>query len=101
MATDRVARDIVVRGGVQGVLFRESTRMEAERLGVTGWVRNEYDGTVAVHLEGSRAAVAELVEWLHEGPRHARVQAVEVTEVRLDARRDHAADQRTGRFEVR
>lgn len=52
--------ELVVRGRVQGVYFRASTRDEARRLGLTGWVRNEPDGSVRVLAEGPRAALEAL-----------------------------------------
>ena len=67
---------------MQGVGFREATRRRAERLGVMGWVRNADDGSVLVHAEGSREAVQELLDFLGEGPRAARVADVSVEEVR-------------------
>ena len=69
-----------VTGRVQGVMFRDSCRHEAERLGVVGWVRNEPDGTVAGHFEGPARAVDELVRWCHDGPPRARVERVDVVE---------------------
>lgn len=68
---------IRVRGQVQGVSFRWSCQQEAERLGVAGWVRNESDGTVAAHAEGSADAVRALVEWCGQGPDGAVVEDVE------------------------
>ncbi len=76
--SDLVARDVVVSGRVQGVFFRDCTRREAARLGVTGWVRNRADGTVQAHVEGRAEAVERLVSWCREGPRHAVVERVEV-----------------------
>jgi acylphosphatase len=87
-----VARRVVASGHVQGVFFRDRTRREAARLGVTGWVRNCRDGTVEAHLEGPADAVAELVRWCREGPRHATVYEVHVGE---------AAPEGFGRFEIR
>jgi acylphosphatase len=87
-----VARKVVVSGHVQGVFFRDRTRREAARLGVTGWVRNCRDGTVEAHLEGTADAVAELVRWCREGPRHATVRELQVSE---------AEPQGTAGFEVR
>jgi len=75
---ERVARRAVVRGVVQGVGFRVSTRAQALRRGVTGWARNRADGTVEVHLEGAPEDVEAVLGWLRTGPRHARVSAVEV-----------------------
>jgi len=68
-----------VHGAVQGVMFRDSCRREAERLGVAGWVRNEPDGSVAGEFEGDRTD--DLVAWCRTGPRGARVERVDVTEV--------------------
>ena len=75
-----VARRFVASGRVQGVFFRDSTRREANRLGVTGWVRNRPDGTVEAHAEGPREAVEALVRWAREGPRHADVDDVSVSD---------------------
>jgi len=77
---DRTAREVVVHGDVQGVFFRGSCRAEAEARGVTGWARNEYDGTVRAHFEGSAEAVEAMVEWARQGPRHAYVERVDVQE---------------------
>lgn len=75
-----VARRLVASGRVQGVFFRDSTRREANRLGVTGWVRNRPDGTVEAHVEGAPEAVEALVRWARDGPRHADVDDVRVSE---------------------
>ncbi len=73
------AVDIVVDGRVQGVGFRYSCLVEANRLGVRGWVRNnESQGTVTGHFEGAARAVDELVVWCRSGPRGARVEHVDV-----------------------
>jgi len=75
------ARHGLISGRVQGVYYRESTRQEAERLGVTGWVRNLADGRVECHLEGSAEALARLEAWLWQGPAAARVTRVELEAV--------------------
>jgi acylphosphatase len=79
--SETVARRLVARGRVQGVFFRDSTRREAQRLGVTGWVRNCPDGTDQAHAEGSPEAVAALMRWAREGPRHADVDELQVSEI--------------------
>lgn len=66
-----------VTGHVQGVWFRAWTRDEATRRGLSGWVRNEPDGSVTALLSGPGEAVREMVEALHEGPPRARVTGVE------------------------
>jgi acylphosphatase len=68
----------VVTGIVQGVCFRAETRYEAERLGVTGWVRNRADGSVELVAEGLRASVEALIAWCRHGPEYASVEDVEV-----------------------
>jgi acylphosphatase len=75
-----IAREVVVHGLVQGVFFRASCQDKAVRLGVAGWARNEPDGTVHAHFEGSMDAVAAMVDWCRHGPRHSVVERVEVTE---------------------
>jgi acylphosphatase len=73
-----IARRVVVTGQVQAVFFRDSTRREARRLGVSGWVRNRHDGAVEAVFEGEPDAVAELVLWCRDGPRHAQVEDLHV-----------------------
>jgi acylphosphatase len=73
---DRVARRFRVTGRVQGVFFRQSTRVEAERLAVTGYARNLPDGSVEVAAFGAAPAVQELCRWLQAGPKTARVDRV-------------------------
>lgn len=70
-----------MHGRVQGVYFRDSCRRVAEAAGVSGWVRNELDGSVRALLEGHAADVERVVDWLHRGPRRAVVEEVEVREV--------------------
>jgi len=71
----------VVSGRVQGVWFRESTRIEAERLGAAGWVRNRPDGTVEAEVEGPPAVVEAMLDVLRTGPPAADVSSVTITEV--------------------
>jgi acylphosphatase len=75
-----IRRRVVVHGRVQGVFFRDSTRRQAEKARVAGWVRNRGDGTVEAVFEGEDDAVARIVDWVREGPGHADVERVEVTE---------------------
>ncbi len=78
METSLVCLHAVVYGHVQGVNFRYNTLLRAQRLRLTGWVRNQADGSVEVTAEGPRAAVEELLAFLHQGPPHAQVERVEV-----------------------
>lgn len=62
-----------VRGKVQGVYFRASTRTEALALGLIGYAVNNDDGSVTVVAEGSDAAIQQLLTWLASGPEQAEV----------------------------
>jgi acylphosphatase len=75
-----VRRHVVVTGDVQGVFFRDSTRDEAERRDVSGWVTNADDGSVEAVFEGEEDDVAALVEFCRTGPSSAEVADVEVSE---------------------
>lgn len=68
-----IRRRVVVIGRVQGVFFRDSTRREARRRGVAGWVTNRADGSVEAVFEGEPEAVEALVAWAARGPVQARV----------------------------
>lgn len=69
-----------IRGRVQGVFYRDSTRREAERLDLRGWVRNRSDGSVEAVALGSPERIAALIDWCHEGPVLARVANVAVND---------------------
>ena len=73
-------RNVVARGRVQGVFFRDSVRREAERRGVAGWAANRSDGAVEAVFEGDPAAVEAMVDFVRRGPGHAEVSDVEVRE---------------------
>ncbi|MBW3659635.1 MAG: acylphosphatase [Actinobacteria bacterium] len=76
-----VAKRVVVSGKVQGVFFRASTRRCASEHGVTGWVRNDPDGTVTAHLEGDPDGVHGVLGWIRAGgPPAARVDDVTVAD---------------------
>lgn len=70
---------VFISGRVQGVFFRAETRDLARRLGVTGWVRNLWDGRVEAVFEGEDWAVERMVAWCQRGPRGAHVDDVEAT----------------------
>ncbi len=69
----------VVQGRVQGVFFRATTQREALARGLSGWVRNRWDGSVEVVAEGERRALEAFEIFLHEGPPGAQVTRVAVT----------------------
>ena len=76
MADRRV--HLTIRGKVQGVFFRESTRTRAVELGVSGWVRNLEDGSVEALAQGSTDAIDQLISFCRRGPEAARVSHVSV-----------------------
>ena len=71
---------VVISGRVQGVGFRASCQRQAVTLGLTGWVRNRWDGAVEALFEGEAAMVDAMVRWCHDGPPMADVDWVEVAE---------------------
>lgn len=70
---------VVITGRVQGVGFRASCQRQAVGLGLTGWVRNRWDGAVEALLEGPAAAVDAMLDWCWQGPPMAHVTGVEVS----------------------
>jgi acylphosphatase len=75
-----IRRRVVVHGFVQGVFFRDTLRRRAAVLGVSGWARNNPDGTVEAVFEGEPDAVERMLALSREGPSGARVDRVEVVE---------------------
>ena len=73
----RVAK-IKIIGLVQGVFFRQGIKDKAEKLGITGWIRNEPDGSVRIVAEGEEEKLQKLIEWCKKGTELARVKKVEV-----------------------
>jgi len=69
-----------ISGRVQGVYYRDSCRQMAQRLGVSGWVRNRPDGSVEVVAEGPRDDVSALAAWCRKGPPRAEVSGVEIVD---------------------
>jgi acylphosphatase len=78
MVSAEIFRRYLVKGRVQGVGFRWFVEREAREIGVGGWVRNLDDGAVEVLASGSNAQLGSLYDKLKEGPRAARIDAVEV-----------------------
>ena len=76
--SDRVRAHVFVEGTVQGVYFRATTRDEARDRDIDGWVKNRSDGRVEAVFEGPEGAVAEMIEFCHEGSPAAAVEGVEV-----------------------
>lgn len=68
----------LISGKVQGVFYRDSTRVQANQLGLGGWVRNLDDGRVELKAFGADHQLQKLVSWLEQGPMLARVSDVQV-----------------------
>lgn len=90
---DRERAHVYVTGEVQGVFFRDSAREKAEKMGLSGWVKNLPDGRVEALFEGPSKDVREMVRWCEEGPPPASVESV-------DSEYDAARGDLSG-FEVR
>jgi acylphosphatase len=87
-----VIRHVVIRGRVQGVGFRAWTEYTALERGLQGWVRNRRDGAVEALFAGPADAVVAMIALCDEGPRGARVQALD----QRDGTVDELALQRRG-----
>jgi len=74
-------RRCVISGRVQGVFFRQGTLEQAEKLGITGWVRNLNNGDVECVICGENEALEQLIIWLHQGPPSADVTNVHSNDV--------------------
>ncbi|MCB0589508.1 MAG: acylphosphatase [Phaeodactylibacter sp.] len=72
-----------IKGKVQGVWYRASARRKAEELSLSGFVRNEADGSVYAEAEGDEEALQAFVRWCKQGPEMARVEKVDVEEAPL------------------
>ncbi len=77
--TAHLRAQVIIHGLVQGVWFRASTREQALRIGVGGWVRNLSDGTVQALFEGEKKKVEEIIAWCHRGPSGASVSKVDIS----------------------
>lgn len=73
---DKTGMHFIIKGRVQGVFFRDSTRTKAIELGVTGWVRNSPEGHVECQAFGTPEQLSQLETWLWEGSRSAEVSNV-------------------------
>ena len=77
--SEHMVRHLHIFGQVQGVGFRYHFRQRAQRLGITGWVRNRRGGSVEAVIAGTPDAVESLLAWTRQGPPAARVERVEVS----------------------
>jgi len=76
--SEKARISMIISGRVQGVFFRYKTLREAQKLGLTGWVKNLDGGQVEVLAEGAKDKLEELAEWTKRGSRQAQVEKVEI-----------------------
>lgn len=79
-----IHREIIVRGKVQGVYYRATARSVGVRLGLTGTVKNDPDGSVRIVAEGAQPALDEFISWCRTGPTGATVTELDITEGPLE-----------------
>ena len=92
---EMIAWQLVIRGRVQGVGYRDAMIGRASALGVAGWVRNRSDGAVEALVQGDAAAVESLVAWCHRGPPAAQVTGISNSVVETDPALDAFLCRRT------
>ena len=69
--------NVKIYGRVQGVFFRRSAKVEADKLGIVGWARNDDDGSVEILAVGEKQKLKEFIKWCKNGPEMAKVDKVE------------------------
>jgi acylphosphatase len=84
-----ITRRLRIEGLVQGVGYRAAMQDRAQRLGVTGWVRNRRDGSVEAVAQGSAETLERFVAWARQGPSAARVTSVLVSDAEDEQRLAH------------
>ena len=75
--------DITVKGKVQGVFYRDTTKAVADQLSVKGTIKNVLSGDVEIAAEGDELSLEMFLEWCKDGPEHAKVTSVETYEGEL------------------
>ncbi|MBU1053615.1 MAG: acylphosphatase [Proteobacteria bacterium] len=78
--TDKICIRVMISGRVQGVCFRMETKRVADSFNVSGWVKNNKDGTVEAVFEGEKKAVESVVRWCEKGPSLSKVSRVDMRE---------------------
>ena len=80
---EKIRREYRFYGRVQGVGFRYYTNYAAQQLGLTGWVRNSYDGSVEAQAQGSERALSEFVSMIENG-RYIRIDSWDCREIPVE-----------------
>jgi len=88
MSTNERTIEAIVTGQVQGVHFRRWASEQAHSLGLSGWVKNEKNGSVRAHFSGAAEAVGTMIERLRTGPPASKVDAVQLDESEPDSDND-------------
>lgn len=81
---ETICKKIIVRGIVQGVFFRESTKRKATEFDITGSVKNRSDGSVEIIAYGAKNNLNQFIEWCNIGPSRAKVYSVNIEEISFD-----------------
>ena len=76
---------VVISGRVQGVWFRATTKQQADKRNIVGWVRNTSDGKVEAVFQGNENQVDDMVSWCYEGSSLSHVDTVDVTSIDEDS----------------
>ena len=79
---------LIIKGKVQHVFYRVSAKDEAEKLGLTGWIKNTPEGNVEVMASGSRENIDRFIAWCWKGPSRAQVKSIMINEMDADRQFD-------------
>lgn len=71
---------LLINGKVQGVFFRDSSKKVAEKLNITGWIKNRQDNKVEALVSGEEKDMKAFIDWCKSGPERAEVEEVIVSE---------------------
>lgn len=74
-------KHLLIKGKVQGVFYRATAREVAEKLGLTGWVKNTNEGHVEAVISGAEKPLQQFIAWCWQGPQRAAVTAVDVVDI--------------------
>lgn len=73
------AYKIIINGDVQGVFYRHFAKKEAKKLKISGWIKNNQDGSVEAYIQGDDGQIEQFIDWAHRGSPMATVRNVKVT----------------------
>lgn len=75
---------IVIKGKVQGIFFRANTKKAADKLSITGYVKNLSNGDVEILAQGEEKSLKKFLEFCKKGPENAKVESIETKEINLN-----------------